>query len=465
MHPRVLIIALLVLGLLRYAWLAQSMHPYADDWSYAATAFDEPFSDRLVHEYRSWNGRLASNILVLRGPLVLGLERGLPLYRALPLTWIALMVMGWTLLIRSLGPWGPPRSWAFPGALLITTLWLNTLPDLTEGLYWYTGTVTYTLPNLILLFIASAALRSTQAANRGQRVLWSMLVVVPGLWAAWSSEVHLVILVVAVAVRSLFLLRRDGHLPGPLWALAALSAMAALVLVLAPGNATRAAHFPLRGDLINTLAMGGLQTLRFLLAWILSPAICAASFLWLVLLRRTKVILLPGLDLRALVVALVGTVFVIMAMPYWATGLLGQHRTVNVAFFLFLPLWALVIAAVERDVLRPANSALPRHRALVPVLSGFLVLSLLLGGNDGRVASDLLSDAAARSDSTWTARYAEVRKAAVRGGSSVTFTPMVAPPVAIRTMEPDTAPDHWTNTSLARYLGAPGVRITGPPAN
>ncbi len=80
MQRRVLIIALLVLGLLRYAWLAQSMHPYADDWSYAATAFDEPFNDRLVHEYRSWNGRLTSNILVLRGPLVLGLERGRPLY-------------------------------------------------------------------------------------------------------------------------------------------------------------------------------------------------------------------------------------------------------------------------------------------------------------------------------------------------------------------------------------------------
>ena len=118
---------------------------------------------------------------------------------------------------------------------------------------------------------------------------------------------------------------------------------------------------------------------------------------------------------------------------------------------------------MERDVLRPANSALPRHRALVPVLSGFLVLSLLLGGNDGRVASDLLSDAAARSDSTWTARYAEVRKAAVQGRSSVSFTPMVAPPVAIRIMEPDTAPHHWTNSSLARYLGAPGVQITGPP--
>ena len=461
MQRRHLIIALLLLGLLRYAWLARCMHPYADDWSYAATAFDEPLGERSVHEYLSWNGRIASNILVLRGPLLLGLEPGLLIYRLLPSLWIILVAVGWLVLLRTLRPYGVPRQWALPGALLFTTLWLNTLPDLTEGLYWYTGVVTYTLPTALLLFFVASGIRTARWANGAPWWHWLLLSAL-GLWISWSSEVHLVIVVALVVSWIVARWRSGARVRSGVWVLMILLLSAAVIMVAAPGNATRGANFPLRADVFNTVSMGVLQTVRFLIAWILSPAICISGSLWLLHLRRMEDLPFPVLRLRSLLTALLATVFVIMALPYWATGILGQHRTVNVAFFLFLPLGAMCLVALEREVLRPRNIGLPVHRAVMPVLVVFLVLALVLGGNDGRVASDLLTGAAARSDSAWSARYAEVEQAAEMNVASLSFEPIPVPPVAIRIMELDTVPEHWTNTSLARYLGASGVRIMGP---
>ena len=464
MRTRPLIIFLLLLGLCRYALLARYMHPYADDLSYAATAFDEPFSDRLVHEYLSWNGRITSNILVLRGPLVLGLDPGLMIYRLIPVLLIVLMVSGWLLFLRALRPWGVPVAWTVPGALLFATLWLNTLPDLTEGLYWYTGAVTYTLPNALLLFLVAAGLHLERAQRGSPQIMLVLLLLALGLWIAWSNEVHMVVVLALVMLWLVVVKRSGGRVPSFIRLVLVLSLAAAMIMVLAPGNSTRAAHFPLRADVLNTLSMGSLQMLRFLIAWVLSPAVCILSFLWLGHLREVDALPLPKLRFRTSLGLLVAMLFVIMALPYWATGILGQHRTVNVAFFLFLPMWATALVALERDVLRPRNIGLLRQRGVVQVLTVLLVLSFLLGGNDGRVASDLLTGAAARSDSAWVARYGEVEKARVQGRSTVSFAPIPLPPVAMRIMEPDTAPDHWTNTSLARYLGAPGVRIIGPTA-
>ena len=78
--------------------MAAYVHPYADDLSYAVAGIRTPLLERLVHEYTSWNGRYTSNLLVLRTPLVLGLQPGLVLYRLCAvflfvLTWVVALLV------------------------------------------------------------------------------------------------------------------------------------------------------------------------------------------------------------------------------------------------------------------------------------------------------------------------------------------------------------------------------------
>ncbi|HOZ39365.1 MAG TPA: DUF6056 family protein [Flavobacteriales bacterium] len=464
MRARPLIDLLMVLGFARFVVLGVYMHPYADDWSYAYTAFDLPLLERLFQEYVGWNGRVASNLLVLRGPLVLGLDDGLVLYRCLPAVWIVGMVTAWVALFRALQPLGVQRQWGLPAALGFTTLWLNTLPDLTEGLYWYTGTVTYTLPQILLVHLAAVSIRLRYDTHAQGQARWYLLAALLGVWIMWSNEVHLALVLMGTVAFVIDHKRKCRDIPVPLSILMLLYISAAMITFLAPGNAARAAQFTAGGDVLFTLWMTVLQTGRFLLSWVLSPAITLATIVVLALLRRSE--RAPMVPWRWYTVAFVIFLAVAMCMvlPYWATGMLGQHRTVNVGWSVFLPLWVILVMAIEQQVLRPGRYRLPtsRRAIIAPVIG--LVLALLVGGNDGRVASDLLMGAAAANDRAWTMRYRAIEDAHVQRVTDIRFDRQPGTAVALKVLELNTDPEHWTNRSLVRYLKADEIRVSILPA-
>jgi hypothetical protein len=452
---------LLVLGLCRYVWLAAYMHPYADDLTYAYTAYQQPLAERLVNEYHHWNGRLASNILVLRGPLVWGQAQAFALYRCVPVILILGMVGAWLVLLRTAELTFLPRDLTFTAALLLTTLWLHTLPDLTEGLYWYTGALTYTLPHLLLLLLIAAALRLQHAATAVSRVGWYVCIALLGIWVIWSNEVHLVLLVLAAPLLLKVARRTTDHrITGAVLVLLIMFG-AAVCSVLAPGNAARAGLFEGGGQLLHTAGWTVLQTGRFVVTWSLSPGLLLATVLGVVWLRGQKPEHIPLVPFRWYFVAaaMLGVVVVCVALPYWATGMLGQHRTVNVAWSLYLPLWCIFIVALEQQVLQPQGVVVPYSGPVRRWLTVALVLALVAGGNDGRVAHDLLTGAAAQNDRAWNERYTTIRSAAKAGMSELQLSPLSQRTAALHIMELNTDPEHWTNKALVHYLGAHPVRV------
>jgi hypothetical protein len=93
-----------------------------------------------------------------------------------------------------------------------------------------------------------------------------------------------------------------------------------------------------------------------------------------------------------------------------------------------------------------------------------LVLALLVGGNDGRVASDLLMGAAAANDRAWTMRYRAIEDAHVQRVTDIRFDRQPGTAVALKVLELNTDPEHWTNRSLVRYLKADEIRVSILPA-
>ncbi|MFN6116376.1 MAG: DUF6056 family protein, partial [Flavobacteriales bacterium] len=285
----ILLAVLLSLAVGRYLLETLYIHPLADDWSYTVAGMESPLLQRLVQEHRSWNGRWFSNILVLNNPMVLGLEQGLFLYRTVPVMLLGLTFVGAFLLWRELFQRTAARCHGILAASLFLVLYLQLMPDLCEGIYWYTGAISYQLPSALLLMLMASWSRYFREQGRWTRG-WSILA--NGLLTAMiagCSETHMVLMVLFYGALILWKWRTDGTAPKVLLVFSLFAIALGLFMFLAPGNAVRAANFPERGRLLHTLTYATLHTGRFVLTWLVSPALLAASVVWALFVRRSGI--------------------------------------------------------------------------------------------------------------------------------------------------------------------------------
>lgn len=450
---RKVLAALLILLLGRYVVAALFAHPFGDDFSYAVAGMRTALIPRLWDEYNLWNGRWASNPLLLRGPLVLGLEPGLGWYRLVPVALLVLLLAGARSLAKALLPaMRSADSWLVAGCILF--LGLQGMPDPGEGIYWYTGSVTYTLPSVVLWFLVAWYIKAWRVSWRIGPWRWLFLGSVAFVITGFN-ELNMVLMLVTHVLLILFLRRGMGRVPKGLLLIAAVVIAGSVLMIAAPGNASRGEQFPLRHDLLRTVGWASLQTLRFIGMWLLSPVllltavIVAGHLEWLrgrFAASRSQIGLLS--------VCLAGTVFIAMALPYWATGLLGQHRTVNATWLFILPgvIW-LLLAATLRFVPKPPP---PRLRNCAAVL---LVVAALFTGSSGTLSQDWLMGRFWSFDAQLEQRYLQVHEAAVVGAADLTIAPIADPPRAFHYLDGGSDPYGWVNRSMAFYFGADSTLV------
>ncbi len=463
-RPDILLLLLLVLLLARHAWLATYVNPYADDLNYAVVGQREGLMTQLGVEYRSWNGRWASNVAVLRGPLTWGEAGDLFWYRLMPVVFILLTALAAFVLLRTLFRDALDRLRTAIVALSFTAFYLHLMPHLGQGIFWYTGAVTYQLANVLMLFhMATVIVLLRPGAPRPGLILMSALSL---LLASGFNEVAMVLLVVFHAVLLFIRWKSGAGVPvlSVAWLLIALGG--AFVMATAPGNAVRADHFPARHDPFLTLAWSTLQTGRFGVIWIFAPAMLVTVLLALPWCRRLverseEFAALVAMHPHLWLAITFGMVFVVMVLPYWSTGLLGQHRTVNVALFFFIPLWFVTVASIDRAFSRgrawTVPFAGPRARWIPLAL---LVAMLFYTGNDRRVSHDLIMGVAVRHDARMQERYSTVRTAMEEGRREVVVPAMLEVPASLGPLDAGPEPTHWINRSLAAWLGDEEFRIT-----
>ncbi|HMQ74658.1 MAG TPA: DUF6056 family protein [Flavobacteriales bacterium] len=452
---------MLLLLIARHVLLAFACAPYGDDWGYAAMGMRSDPLERLVHEHHTWNGRYFSNALVLFGPLTLGLGIGLPLYRAVPVVLLVLATAAMAWLLAAWPKLIPRRSdrWAFAAAF--TLLHLHAMPHLGEGLYWYTGAVTYHGAWLLLLVHAGALIRMEGA---GPRRLQVPIAIGSLVAAAGCNETAMVLLVCGHAGWTLADLVNTRTAPFRRWGMLAMAVGCGLFVTLAPGNAVRSMHFDHRHDVLLTLGMGGVQAARFALTWLSDPVVVCALFLawWAGRTRATA----PGAFQRptpwliAAALALgVGTL-----LPYWTMGMLGQHRTLNFVlgpFLLCMNGAALALGQRGRRQRTPAWLTSGRTTLTALCLGS---IGLLAWGNDRWVTQDLVSGDAWRFRRHTAGLHAVIASAS-RSGSAVAMVPVF--PDALRSLripEPTADPDAYWNRTLAGYFGGDAFRVVAVDA-
>lgn len=252
-----------ILLLLSYAVAGFFCHPSADDFTYAFLGKNDNFLTTVLNERYRWNGRYFSNFLMLFSPLIWG---GLMAYKAMPLVLILFIFIGTTSVFKH-----------FVGthyvllSIVTTGITFSIMPDITEGIYWYTGAWTYLPGAVLFLYGLSLIFKFNGSLNGFQYLVLSILFTV----ASGFNEI-IPLLGITTFLIALILNRNKKVY----FIFLLLFILLLFYMVTAPGNAIRANHFDEKNQLFYSLYISVAYTIRFIGEWLLNPAI----YLWGILL-------------------------------------------------------------------------------------------------------------------------------------------------------------------------------------
>lgn len=445
--------------LLATAWLARYAHPMGDDLAFAATGRAGGFLELQVERWLLWNGRFSSNIPILCSPLVPGLD-GLAWYRACPPLLIGLTLLAFQGLVRTAAPAALAHH-AWSAALVLTALDLALMPDIAEGIHWYTGAMTYQTAVIMGTLYAALWWRMVQRrwwVNKGVHLTAAALVLAGFIGTNEVSMAMAVLFHGAVVAGRIAARATIGR---PVAWLVMACMLASALMFLAPGNAGREWQYTGTRQFGYSMAMSAAQAVRFSARWAASPVVLSGAALLLLGFDR-----LPAWmrELAAgarpyrwhLLLLPPALVFVAAYPAYWSTGMLGQHRTIDQAWGFAVPAWALAVLAFAP--LRPIDP-LRRPSWAGAGLALLFSMALLATGNGLRVLTDLATGDAQRFDAEMVARSNRLEEARNSASTVVRVPALRNRPRSLLVMELSEDPWYWVNVAHAQYFGLMDKRI------
>jgi hypothetical protein len=450
-----------------YLALAAYAYPTADDFDYAMDTRLQGYWAALSHQYTGWNGRFASNLFVLANPVLTG---SVTVYHLVAAAMFVVTIGAMYTFIRAAAGSALDRRTAVVCAVAWCGVYVAGVPALAESFYWYTGAITYQLSCALLLVQVSLFLRILMR-QRASGTIARDLVAASALlfFVVGMNEIAMLLAIAFYAAFAAFAaIRGERAAARAAFVSLGTAVLAGLAVWLAPGNAVRAGFYSTRHELIRSVAMTIVQTIRFGAAWATSGTLLLATIVFLPVAVRIAAAhafwrRLPRREFIAFLVAPFAAIPIGLFPPFWATGLLGQHRTVSVAYSAFLALWFVAVVAVAGRNLIPAAAT-----ALLPPVRRSLASALLLGlaftGNGYAVTTDLLTGRARRFAAAMEARSAALDECRRAPGRPCVIQPLSDSPRALY-MPDGGAAAAWTVQSYARYFGVSRVEIRPGPGS
>jgi hypothetical protein len=448
-RQQIIVLILLLIGLLPFIYISFFAHPAADDLNYGYKGKFQYFLPTLLGEYLHWNGRYFSNILVLINPIVYD---SLLLYRVIPVIIIFVSAWSYFWFIREISKHQVSRVKSLIYALALLLVFLSIMPNIAEGVFWYTGAVTYLLGSSWILVLWSVLLK-IKDKNNSVWILAAIILIITGIG---FNEINMIIIFLSMAAALLIGKKDKKSRKRYLW-LFVIALIFSSVVFFAPGNTGREAYFPERHDSIKSLYFSSLQTIRFFVTWSLSFPLLIASLLYYFInqelsekfdLFRKSFNLIPVYSSLILLVL----IFISVFPAYWSTGILGQHRTVNAVCFLFLIFWFINLTVFYNKFKR--SFRIKRER-IQPILMLLFIIIFFIYGNSNKLMVDLFEKRHISYDNQMTERVAKVST----HEDLIYFTPIENPPHTLFITDLSTDPNHTENSRFVLFYDIPEKKV------
>ncbi len=334
------ILSVLFLALLPYFIICFYALPFADDFCFGWTASEKiTFIQKFLDQYLYWNGRFTSDILVQFHPLLTG---KLLCYRLVFVFALLITPLSIYIFIGEVFP-EVKGLVAMTVSLLLTLFYLNYMPNITEGVYWYIGIVNYHFGNicLILQLLFFFKLFSANGKRKTFFTLFSFLLLIASIGFNENAALLIPLLYLCMLV---FYTGARGKAAFIHFGVALISSA---FVFFSPGNLVRGNAFTESHDFFHSLYYSSLQTIRFTGNWSYSISFWALSLVVVSQADKIQNKFLQQIDYKLIFAFLILVVFSGSFLPYFATGVLGQHRTINFVFFFFILLWVLFLISVS----------------------------------------------------------------------------------------------------------------------
>ena len=386
---KLLLFFLLVLAFIPFLITSFYVLPFADDFCFGWTASQKiSFVQKVLNQYLYWNGRYTSDVLVNLHPITTG---SLLLYQLVSFLSIIATPVVFFVFIRQ---WVQNNFAVAIAAFVTSIFYLCYLPNITEGVYWYIGIINYHCGSLclILQFAAFTSLWRRESKLVPLFIISCLLLIVAigfnEIGAALIPAYYLAILIYLKLLSGKEQQPQKLHLAGLHFIVAAI---ASAFVICSPGNFVREHVFTGQFNFFHAAGFAILQTGRFTLQWLISIPAIAFSLVVLVNADKVSSAALRSVNWSIWFALLLFTVFMAAFIPYMATGILGQHRTINYVFPFFILLWVCVLVSISTKY-RLCEERTPETsgaRVFIIAIVGIVVMSV--SGNARNMLIDFYS--------------------------------------------------------------------------
>jgi hypothetical protein len=239
-----------------------------------------------------------------------------------------------------------------------------------------------------------------------------------------------------------------SNLRSRFWPYIVLCVILFCIVYFAPGNLVRAEYFPIRNEIFNSLKMTFLQMARFTVIWLFSYS--SLSIVILLVAFKTELLIYFGgflekIRFRYLLFWYLMFLFLSIFPAYWATGILGQHRTLNMSCFVFVISFIIgFLKIIQSQKLKWFNHD---YRKEVLILVAFLLI--FASGNHFAAMMDILTGEANKFYKEMTYRCEIIKN---DKGEKIILDPIVAKPRCLLNYEITSNPNSWENFYYNLYF-------------
>ncbi|HSH65173.1 MAG TPA: DUF6056 family protein [Bacteroidia bacterium] len=338
-------------------------------------------------------------------------------------------------------------------SLFFTLLFLHQMPVLSEGIYWFTGVVTYQLATVFIVLYTSLLLSYTNGRIifKNRRIHIFILTVFL-ITCIGFNEIYMIALV-SFACISLFIVKKNKLKNEKFFSyIFFVTLLFAAVMFFAPGNDVRASQASNNHRFLSSVIFSIAQTIRFFLEWTSSlPLLISSTCYYFINKKLATVPLFSSsfyLNPFYSVLLLFFVIFIAVFPPYWTTGILGQHRTVNVGYFLFLIVWFINLTVFFNRYKKELQVTKDINQQVGAILMCLLLVSLFFTKNGYDVLNDIFYKRAADYDLQMKKRYELMNTTK----DTIFFDPIIDPPKTLFLYDITNDPNDWLNRSYTLYF-------------
>ncbi|RDV15539.1 hypothetical protein DXT99_08605 [Pontibacter diazotrophicus] len=450
--------------LLPFLILTAYVHPSYDDYQIALRDGVGGFWETQADIYFNWSGRYFATAISRINPLIYW---PLSVYNLYAAALLVLLTGAFYFLIRAVCKKYFSELEIAAICSVILAVYFVQMPDIAQGIYWFSGYMTYQFANILTLLLLLCLYQFFHVTGRLFKMIYILLSAVLATAVIGSNEMSLVGVMVLLTF-ILFTSWNKSFTNRPyLFFLFVICVAASLTAVLAPGNYAR---MPTQNNPANlVLSVTGALGLTAIAFYKWGAVVVAASLLYALLwgipiASKAKNSIFFEVNFSVAIISYVASVTLMYFVFAWATGDRAGTRVEIVIYFFFVLGWFYNLQLLLNRYFKEKPVTETTLSKLLPAPLLFLLLLSLTNINSNITTAylDLISGNAQVFDEELNRRYSYIYHSSCSSCSVPALSVLPKSLYILHMLPKSESEEMGVNDSFAAYWGKQHVELEGP---